>query len=309
MTSTSHLISLLALVVLLLKDNTVDNHLKSVIEKAALPKQMPDGSLEPTLTVAQIEELAVRFGTNGKSIEITALEGGILPERYIRNFNTYQPQDQIQLLRSRVTVVGLGGLGGSVVEWLSRSGIGSLNLVDGDRFEDHNLNRQLLSSQQTMDSPKAGAAAERVCSINSSITVEAYEVFIDQKNLDQLIKESDVVVDCLDNIESRFVLETAAKKAGLPMVSAAVAGLSGQVTTIFSDDVGLELIYGSIDRRSSNQGVEKVLGCLPQSVGLIAAAQSNEIINLLLGRLDNLLRNRMLLVDMDTHTYEVVDLK
>jgi molybdopterin/thiamine biosynthesis adenylyltransferase len=186
--------------------------------------------------------------------------------------------------------------------------VGQLNLVDGDRFEDHNLNRQLLCTQHRIGTSKARAAAERVCAINSSLAVEAYEEFLDSKNAPRLIRDSDAVVDCLDNIESRFVLEAAAKAANIPMVSAAVAGLSGQVTTIFPQDEGLELIYGPIDRLTSPKGAETVLGCLPQAVGLIAAAESGEVIKVLLGQDKQLLRNQMLWVDMSANTYETLKL-
>lgn len=288
--------------------DTMPEEIGPIIAQAALPHQMPDGSIAPTLTASQIEELALRFGTDGRTVEIAALENGICPERYARNFNTYESQDQIRLLRSKVTIVGLGGLGGSVVEWLTRAGVGQMRLVDGDRFENHNLNRQLLCTQHRIGSSKAEAAAERVCSINSSIAVETHALFLDAENASRLVSDSDVVVDCLDNIPSRFILESAAKEARIPMVSAAVAGLSGQVTTIYPGDEGLKLIYGPKEKSSSVMGAERTLGCLPQAVGLIAAAECNEIIKILLDREEQLLRNRLLLVDMTTNMYDILNL-
>ncbi len=282
--------------------------LRATIAQAALPQQLPDGSLVPTLSVDQIEEMALRFGIDGRAVEITALESGVCPERYTRNFQTYNAQDQIRLLRSKVTVVGLGGLGGSVLEWLARAGVGEMRLIDGDRFELHNLNRQTLCTQHRIGTPKAQAAAERVCSINGSINVESHADFLKSDNASRLITGCDVVVDCLDNITSRFLLESAAKNAGIPMVSAAVAGLSGQITTIYPQDKGLELIYGPKVKLSSSQGAEQTLGCLPQAVGLIAAAESGEVIKILLGREEQLLRNKMLLVDMSTNVFDILTL-
>jgi molybdopterin/thiamine biosynthesis adenylyltransferase len=183
-----------------------------------------------------------------------------------------------------------------------------MTLIDGDRFEDHNLNRQLLCTQERIGTTKSHAAAERVCGINSSITVKAHTTFLTSDNANRLINDSDVVVDCLDNIESRFVLETAAKKADIPLVSAAVGGVAGQVTTVFPQDKGLELIYGPKENLKGSKGVEIILGCLPQAVGLIASAQSSEVIKVLLEQNDGLLRNKMLLVDLSTHTYETLHL-
>lgn len=284
------------------------SEIKSIIEKAALPKQMPDGALEPTLSVAQIEELAIRFGTDGKTIELIALENGIFPERYLRNFKLFSPSDQIRLLRSKATVVGLGGLGGVIIEFLARAGVGHLNLIDGDRFEDHNLNRQLLCTQERLGTTKARAAAERVCSVNSSLTVEAHDEFLNQQNAPRLVSECHVVVDCLDSIKSRFTLEEAVKAAGVPLVSAAVAGLTGHITTIFPEDKGLELIYGPVVDLKHSKGVETVLGNPPQIVGLVASIESAEVIKVLLGKNAQLLRNRMLMVDLSSHGYEVLKL-
>lgn len=284
------------------------NEIKAIIEDERTLIAMPDGRQEHTLSTSQIERLSLQFGVDGKTIEIIALETGVYPERYTRNCKTYRRQDQILLLKSRVTVIGLGGLGGTVIEWLSRAGIGHMNLVDGDRFEDHNLNRQLLCTQHRLGTAKARAAGERICEINSSLTVETHTEFMGADNAARLIGNSDVAVDCLDNIESRFVLEAAAKNAGIPMVSAAVAGLSGQITTVFPQDRGLELIYGPKEMITSSKGAEKTLGCLPQAVGLIAAAECNEVTKVLLGQNDYLLRNKMLLVDMHTNTYETLSL-
>lgn len=277
----------------------------ATIEQAALPKQMPDGGLVPTLTVDQVEQLALRFGTDGKSIEIAALESGVLPERYTRNFNTFSPTEQIRLLKSHVSVVGLGGLGGIVTEYLARAGIGHLNLIDGDQFEDHNLNRQILCTQDRLGQPKAQTAAERVCQTNSSLSVYAYSDFLTADNAKRFLGGSHAVVDCLDTIDSRFVLQSATQQAKMPLISAAVAGLCGHITTILPGDQGLELIYGSAEQPAS-KGAETVMGCLPQAVGLIAAAESAEVINVLLGQ--QVLQNKILMVDVAHHNYEVLAL-
>jgi molybdopterin-synthase adenylyltransferase len=284
------------------------SELKNIIVNAALPKQMPSGKIEATLSVAQVEELAIRFGTDGRTVEIAALDNNILPERYLRNFTSFSPADQVRLLKSKVTVVGLGGLGGTVTEWLARAGVGHLNLVDGDRFEDHNLNRQLLCTQDRLGATKARAAAERVCRINSSLTVQAHAEFLIPQNAARLLSECHAVVDCLDNIETRFIVQEAARAANIPLVSAAVAGLTGHITTIFPEDKGLELIYGPPDELRTLKGAETILGNLPQTVGMIASMESSEVIKVLLGQGEQLLRHKMLLADLGTHTYEVLRL-
>jgi molybdopterin-synthase adenylyltransferase len=284
------------------------SELKALLEKTSLSKQMPDGTLTPTVSVTQIEELALKFGTDGKTIEITALKNGIWPERYLRNFKSFSLQDQIRLLQSKVALVGVGGLGGTVLEWLARAGVGHMRLIDGDCFEDHNLNRQVLCTQDKLGTSKARAAAERVCRINSSLEVEAHAEFLSHQNARRLVSGCHAVADCLDNIQTRFIVEDAAKKAGVPLISAAVAGSTGHVMTIFPQDKGLELIYGPAAELKDTKGVETILGNLPQTVGLIASMESAEVIKVLLGQEKNLLRDRMLMMDLGSHSYEVLRL-
>ncbi|OGR14811.1 MAG: hypothetical protein A2097_13810, partial [Desulfobacula sp. GWF2_41_7] len=180
-------------------------------------------------------------------------------ERYDRNFNTFSHENQQKLEASTVVVIGLGGLGGSVCEMLARVGIGKLILVDGDVFEVSNLNRQILSEERLIGVPKAEAARDRVRAVNSGVEVIHRIEFLDEKNLYEHIKGSDVVMDCLDSIDIRFKLQDAAKKASVPIVSGAIAGVTGQVTTIFPEDKGYPLIYGEKSRKQM-KGVETKTG-------------------------------------------------
>ncbi len=271
-------------------------------------RQMPDGTSVQTLSVAQVEQLASQNGVAAKSIEVLALEHDVIPLRYLRNLQSYSPDDQVRLLKSHMAVVGLGGLGGTVLEILARAGVGALDLIDGDIFEDHNLNRQLLSTEEGLGYSKAKAARERVRAINGSVEVTIFDLALTPENASRMIGASQVVIDCLDDIATRFNLETAAKQARLPMVSAAVAGLTGHVTTIFPDDEGLSLIYGARERLQRTRGVEATLGCLPQAVYAIAALESAAALALVLGKTEALLRNRMLYVDLDENRFELLQL-
>jgi molybdopterin/thiamine biosynthesis adenylyltransferase len=250
--------------------------------------------------------LSDEFRVPGRDVEIAALSAGVIPERYVRNMKTFSSDEQIILLRSQVSIVGLGGLGGAVTEILARVGVGTLRLIDGDIFEDSNLNRQFLSSQDRIAKSKAATAAGRVNLINSSIVVLPYDENLNDSNSVSLTENSDVTVDCLDNVPARFALERASKKIGSPLVSAAVAGLSGHVTTIFPEDPGLELIYGEPDRLPQ-KGVDTSIGCLPQAVMLLAAVECSEVIKILLDKGD-LLRNKLLFVDLVSNTIDVLQL-
>jgi molybdopterin-synthase adenylyltransferase len=228
------------------------------------------------------------------------------PQRYARNRGTLSGRDQIVLLGSRVCIVGLGGLGGGVTEILTRLGVGPLTLIDGDVFEESNLNRQLLSTVQNLGTSKATAAALRVRQINPSVQTRIHPVFLDAQNAASLLEGAAVVVDCLDSLRTRFVLEKAAKAAGIPLVSAAIAGTYGQITTIFPEDPGLSLIYGPEDG-VPEKGAETALGTLPYTALALASLQCSEITKILLNR-GSLLRNRLLVLDLMDNAVEVLAL-
>ncbi|HET89732.1 MAG TPA: HesA/MoeB/ThiF family protein, partial [Chloroflexi bacterium] len=110
----------------------------------------------------RVHDLARQYDASIREVELAALEEGVVPWRYVRNVGTMGVAGQSTLLHSTVAVVGLGGLGGYVVEALARAGVGRLMLIDGDRFEEHNLNRQILSSEARLGQAKADVARRRV---------------------------------------------------------------------------------------------------------------------------------------------------
>jgi molybdopterin/thiamine biosynthesis adenylyltransferase len=193
-----------------------------------------------------------------------------------------------------------------VCEMLARTGVGTLTLVDGDVFDITNLNRQLLSREDNIDTPKAGAAKERIFSVNSTIQVNAFQTYADETNLYGMIQGADLVVDCLDTIDTRFLLQKIVQKAGLPLVSGAIAGVCGQVTVIFPGDLGYELIYGK-QREAHSPGVETLTGNVSYCALFIASLQASECIKVLLNRGD-ILRNKLLIADLWSNCFEVMEL-
>ena len=283
--------------------DTLEHRLDSLASNTALA----DGTPCRAIAAVQVIRLADEAGVTGRTVELAALRQHILPDRYLRNMKTLSEADQIRLLESTVCIVGLGGLGGTVTETLARMGIGRFCLVDGDVFEAHNLNRQLLSDVDRIGMPKVDAAVMRVKTINPGIEVVATSAFLTPENADTLLGSCDLVVDCLDNIHSRFTLEAAAKRGGIPMVSAAVAGISGHVTTIFPEDNGLETIYGPEDQLKTTKGAETRLGCLSPGVNLIAALECAEVLKILLQK-EKTLKNKLLVVDLADYTVETLQL-
>ncbi len=281
----------------------MSQELVQAIGRAAVEAAFPDGRSYAAISSNRVRRLAERFDIPPRLVEITALENQVVPERYTRNMRTFSLSDQASLLRSRVAVVGLGGLGGGVTELLARAGVGRLTLIDGDRFEDSNLNRQLMSTVALLGTPKADAAAARVAAVNPSVETRTYAVFLDPGNAARLLEGADVVVDCLDSLDSRRNLQRACRRLAVPLVSAAVAGFSGQLTAIFPGDGGFDLIYGPRDPNQPAKGVETSLGTIPSTVTLMSSLEANEAFAILLTG-DSALRHHLLVVDLTTYSFE-----
>jgi molybdopterin-synthase adenylyltransferase len=280
--------------------------ISTAIRAAARPARLPDGQAYLSISVREVVRLTEALGIEGRRVEIEALEQDIVPERYVRNMQSLSVTDQLKLLQATVSIVGLGGLGGSVCEILARLGIGRLKLFDGDRFEDNNLNRQLLSTQAVLGQSKAATAVNRIRTVNASIAVSGHNEFLNADNAAQRLASSDIIVDCLDNLDGRFVLAAASRETNTPLVSAALAGQSGHISVVFPDDRGLEDIYGQPGQLPS-KGAETSLGCLPQAVTCLASLQCSEVMKLLL-QPSMVLRNRLLIFDLADNTFEVMQL-
>jgi molybdopterin/thiamine biosynthesis adenylyltransferase len=130
-----------------------------------------------TLSLPRELALAAEIGVSRLDVQIAAVEAEVLPLRYLRSFGTLGWAGQLKLLCARVLVVGAGGLGGFVVEGLARMGVGRIDVVDGDEFQEHNLNRQLYSSEAALGRPKAEVAAERAQAANGAVRVVAPTAF------------------------------------------------------------------------------------------------------------------------------------
>jgi molybdopterin/thiamine biosynthesis adenylyltransferase len=246
------------------------------------------------VTLTNVKRIEQEHGLARRETEAALLEMGLLPRRYLRNWGTLGLDGQCVLFHSCVAVIGLGGLGGCIVECLARLGIGRLVLVDGDVFADHNLNRQVLSHEGNLGRSKAVVAAERVREINPALDVVAYAEYATRETLPDMLTGADVVIDALDRLPARLVLQDAAALLGVPMVHGAIAGMMGQVMTILPGDDGLRRLYG--DGELPEQGAEAQLGTPAPTPMLIAALQVQETVKLLTGQ-GELLRQRTMFVD------------
>ena len=238
-------------------------------------------------------------------------------ERFRRQLGLpgFGEEGQLRLFRSRVLVVGAGGLGSPVIHALAAAGVGCLRIIDYDTVSLSNLNRQTLYRRSDIGRMKSEAASEWVRSFYPECTVEAFAEPLSENHL----KGMDLAVDATDNYPARLLLDRLTETAGIPMVHSSVSGLAGQVATFLPGGRRYRELFPiggqSESERSERSSDEKprtiediepplVLGAAVQTIGSIEAA---EVLKQLLGLPDNL-SNRLLTADLSRYDFQIFDL-
>ncbi len=275
------------------------------LKERAQSYQSPDGQQKLVVDYRTVAEIAARKNQPLRDVEITALKEDLIPLKYERNLGTVGLQGQIELLRSRVAVVGLGGLGGFVSELLARTGVGHLVLIDDDVYDESNLNRQLHSSIKSIGDFKAKTTADRLQLVNPATEIEFYQKRFTQDSA-HLLEDCDLVLDCLDSTQDRFRLQKSCEEQGVTMIHGAIAGRMGQIAVIEPAGPGLESLYGPLED-IPDQGVELELGNLGATAAAIAAFEVQEAIKYITDT-SSPLDKEMLLIDMATGRCERVAL-
>lgn len=220
------------------------------------------------------------FGLTLNETEEAILKQALLPSRYQRNRQTISTGGQLELFLSSVAVIGCGGLGGYIIEELSRLGVGRIVAIDPDVFEEHNLNRQLLSTLSTLGLPKVEAAAERVAQINPAVKLTPIQKAYAPDNGHELLGNVTVVVDALDSIPVRLELAETCNTLGIPLVHGAIGGWYGHVATQFPGEQSIQMIYATW---TEGKGVEQRLGNPAFTPAVVASLQVAEVCKIILG--------------------------
>ena len=239
----------------------------------ALRSACDDGELDHKGT----KDVADKLDLPLREVEGAALEAGIVPARYSRNMGTIGPAGQRQLLRSRVAVIGLGGLGGHVVDGLARLGVGQIVGVDPDRFTEGNLNRQIFATLDSLGNGKAAWTAACLGRINPAVEFEAHACRFEDLDPEAL-EACSVVFDCLDTIPGHLALEALCAELKVPLVHGAIAGWAGQVAVVAPGSGLLGCLYGS-----SRHGLEERLGNLHHTAAVAANLMLARALPCLLG--------------------------
>ena len=213
---------------------------------------------------------------------------------------------QQKLRRSKVAVVGLGGLGSASSLYLALAGVGHLRLVDQDTVELSNLHRQLLYSLADLRYPKVETAAKRIHQINPEINVETIPENARRSNIEQIAQGMDCVVDGLDNMETRYLLNRACVKHKVPYVYGAAIGIEGALSVFHPPEAPcLECVFPSVEDRYLQTCETR--GVLGATAGIIGTMQAMETIKLLTG-IGVTLKGKLMVCDFSDMRFLSIDI-
>lgn len=208
---------------------------------------------------------------------------------------------QLKLKKARVLVIGAGGLGSPVLQYLAAAGVGTIGIVDPDRVSSSNLQRQVLYGQKDLGRPKVQAAKERLLDLNPLIKINCYETSFSKKNAFDLLADYDLLIDGTDNFPTRYLVNDACVLAGTPYIYGSIFRFEGQVSVFnaLQEDGSRGPNYRDLyptppaPGQVPNCAEGGVLGVL---AGIIGSIQANEAIKLICG-IGEILDGRMLLFD------------
>jgi adenylyltransferase/sulfurtransferase len=220
-------------------------------------------------------------------------------ERYDRQIMLYGfgEAGQEKLKKAKVLVAGAGGLGSPIAIYLAVAGIGNIRIVDDDTVELSNLNRQILHWQEDIQKKKADSAIFKLRKLNPDINIEGIAETITEESAARLATDADIIVDAMDNLPTRYILNKAAIDKNVPFVHGAVYGFEGRAMTVIPGKTAcLNCVYHGV---TVPQEKFPVIGVTPAVIGCI---QATEVIKYLTG-MGSLLTDRLLNYDALSMTF------
>jgi molybdopterin/thiamine biosynthesis adenylyltransferase/rhodanese-related sulfurtransferase len=219
-------------------------------------------------------------------------------ERYSRHLLLPEVgiEGQQKLLDAKVLLLGAGGLGSPAALYLAAAGVGTLGIVDSDEVDLSNLQRQVIHSSERIGVPKVDSAEQTITALNPDVNVVKHPVRLGAGNILEILPDYDIVVDGLDNFPTRYLLNDASVRLGIPVVSAAILGFEGQLSVFKPHDGPCYRCLFPVPppaELAPSCGANGVLGVLPGTMGLL---QATEVVKLILGQGDPLV-GRLLMYD------------
>jgi adenylyltransferase/sulfurtransferase len=213
---------------------------------------------------------------------------------------------QQKLDKSKVAVVGAGGLGTVSSLYLALAGVGYMRLIDQDTIEIHNLHRQILYNSDDLHYPKTEIAAKRLEKQNPMVTVEAVPENVHAGNVERLLRGVDCVVDGLDNMVTRYLVNRACVRMGIPYVFGAAIGIEGNLSVFAPPNTGcLECLMPNLS--DTDLLTCNTRGVLGATTGIIGGLQALETIKLLTG-IGSTLKNKLMVCDFSDMDFTTIDI-
>lgn len=232
---------------------------------------------------------STRSGRTDDSGAVVSVDEADL-KRYARQLRIFGEEGQKRLKNAYVSIAGAGGLGSVTATYLTVAGIGRIQLIDDDVVELSNLNRQILHWEQDIGKKKAESFAEKLSQMNSEVDVVVMTQRIREDNAAAIFKDAHVIVDALDNFQTRYILNKLAIQKRIPFVHGGVYGFEGQVTTIIPGETAcLRCIFPE----SPEAETFPVIGA---TCSVIGGIQATEVVKYIVG-VGGLLTNRLLIWD------------
>ncbi len=228
-----------------------------------------------------------------------------MDEIFSRNILTEKigKKGQKKLNDAKVLIAGLGGLGSCVIANLTSLGIGTLGLLDCDKIEKSNLNRQFIHKYCDIGIDKTTSAQNWIKNYHPEIKTCLYNLKLDENNYEDIIKDYDIVMDCFDSYSSKFLLNKIAIKHNKILIHAGVSEFQGQVTTIIPNKTPcLNCLFEDI----KNLNEYKVKGIVSPIINIIASIQSSEVMNLIL-EFDNILKGKLLIFNLINYKFNILN--
>ena len=211
-------------------------------------------------------------------------------------------EGQEKLKAATVFIAGAGGLGGPVAIYLAVAGVGEIRICDSDVVDLSNLNRQILHTDERVGNPKADSAGMTLRALNPHVNIVPQRAYLDVRSVEIIIGQPDLVLDCLDNYETRYLLNSYCIKRGIPLIHGAIWGMSGQVTFLHPPETPcLRCLVPDPPPKE----VFPVVGVTP---GLIGCIQVMEALKFLTG-VGATLKRKLLLIDGEFMKFSTMNLK
>lgn len=215
-------------------------------------------------------------------------------------------EGQEKLMKAKVAIVGVGGLGSIASLYLTLAGIGHIKIIDHDIIEKHNLHRQILYDPSEIGQPKVEVAAKKLSKLNPQVKIEAIPEHLNSSNAEEILSDVNVIVDGLDNMTTRYIINRVSVKKRIPYIFAGAIGLEGNITVIHPPETPcLECIFPKVDDNLiPTCETRGVIGATP---GIIGSIEAMEAIKLIAG-IEGVLKGKLLICDFKTMEFHKIEI-